>query len=118
MADSGAPGGAAPAEARSGAGEAAGGRKIGLAMGAVPFGAGWLTDHKVKRGLALGLLQAGGIVLSLYASHMQTAEQNDAFKTRDEGELATVQTWQWVQRVSLSTALGAYLFSLIASAGD
>ena len=35
-----------------------------------------------------------------------------------DSELDSVHGWQWVQRVSLSTALGAYLFSLIASSGE
>jgi tetratricopeptide (TPR) repeat protein len=91
---------------------------IGLAMGAMPLGAGWLARHKVRQGLAFGLLQAGGIVVSMYASGMQSRETNDAFRIRNKDELATIQAWQWVQRISLSTALGAYLFSLIASAGD
>jgi hypothetical protein len=92
--------------------------KIGFALGAVPLGAGWLARNKVKPGVALGILQAGGICLSLYASHLQTQEANDAFKVRDQGELDGIRNWQWVQRISLSTAVGAYIFSLIAAAGD
>ncbi|GEM_PF-2093714 len=92
--------------------------RIGLVMGAMPFGVGWFANHKVKHGLALGLLQAGGLALSIYASGMQTHMQSDPFRTQDAGEKADQQKWQWVQRVSLSTAIGAYLFSLIASAGD
>ncbi|MEO7426016.1 MAG: hypothetical protein ABI036_12575 [Fibrobacteria bacterium] len=91
---------------------------IGIALGAVPFGAGWLSRNRVKPGLTLGLLQAGGIGLSLYASHLQTREANDIYRVRDDKERAYIQTWQWVQIVSLSTAVGAYLFSLIAAAGD
>ena len=41
-----------------------------------------------------------------------------AAKDADKEELAQIQQWQWVQRVSFSTAVGSYLFSLIASAGD
>lgn len=90
---------------------------IGLALGAVPFGIGWLARNKVKHGLALGLLQAGGLALSMYSSHAQTVAEKDDFRIQahEEGKL---QAWQWTQRISLSTALGAYLFSLIASAGD
>ncbi|MDB5103125.1 MAG: hypothetical protein JWP91_814 [Fibrobacteres bacterium] len=91
---------------------------IGLALGALPLGTGWFARGKVNHGLVLGLLQAGGIAVSLYASDAQSREQNDAFQVRDKDELATLRQWQWVQRVSISTALGAYLFSLIASAGD
>ncbi|MDQ3000856.1 MAG: hypothetical protein M3Y08_06305 [Fibrobacterota bacterium] len=91
---------------------------IGLAMGAIPLGGGWLARHKIKHGMSLGLLQAGGIVLSLYASARVTREAGDGDGIRDEVQLSTVENWQWVQRISLSTALGAYLFSLIASAGD
>jgi hypothetical protein len=91
---------------------------IGIALGAVPLGAGWLSRNRIKPGLTLGLLQAGGIGLSLYASHLQTREANDIYRVRDDKERAYIQTWQWVQIVSLSTAVGAYLFSLIAAAGD
>lgn len=91
---------------------------IGLAMGAIPLGGGWLARHKVKHGMTLGFLQAGGIVLSLYASARATREAGDSDGIGDADQLSTVENWQWVQRISLSTALGAYLFSLIASAGD
>ncbi len=91
---------------------------VGLALGAVPLGAGWLVRNRVKHGVALGILQAGGIAISIYASEMQSREENDAFRVKNENERGNLQSWQWVQRVSLSTALGAYLFSLIASAGD
>lgn len=110
MADSGAPGIKPSVSPESG--------RIGLALGAVPLGGGWLAGHKVKQGLAFGLLEAGGIVLSMYASQMQSREADDDYRVRNEDEKATIQNWKWVQRVSLSTALGAYLFSLIASAGD
>lgn len=92
--------------------------RIGLAMGALPFGAGWFAGRRTGHGVALGLLQAGGLALSVYASGRQSREQGDAYRVMDEEELSSVRSWQWVQRVSLSTALGAYLFSLIASAGD
>lgn len=93
-------------------------RNLGLALGALPMGAGWLTHQRVATGVALGLLQAGGIALSMYASGIQTRQAGDRFGTQDDGEVASGQTWQWVQRVSLSTAIGAYLFSLIAATGD
>jgi hypothetical protein len=91
---------------------------IGFAMGALPLGTGWFARNKVKHGFVLGLLQAGGIALSIYASDRQSREQSDAFEVEDRNEASTLQKWQWVQRVSLSTAVGAYLFSLIASTGD
>lgn len=91
---------------------------IGFAMGAMPFGTGWFARNKVKHGLVLGLLQAGGIALSIYASDKQSREQRDTFQVENREEVSTLQNWQWVQRVSLSTAVGAYLFSLIASTGD
>jgi hypothetical protein len=92
--------------------------KIGLAMGALPFGTGWFSRRRTGHGLVLGILQAGGIILSIYASDRQTRSERDSFGVQDQDELSSVQGWQWVQRVSLSTALGAYVFSLIASAGD
>jgi hypothetical protein len=91
---------------------------IGFAMGALPLGTGWFARNKVKHGFILGLLQAGGIALSIYASDRQSREQSDAFEVEDRNEASTLEKWQWVQRVSLSTAVGAYLFSLIASTGD
>jgi hypothetical protein len=92
--------------------------RIGLTLGAMPFGTGWFVRNKVKHGLVLGILQAGGLALSVYASDMQTREAQDPFRIQDKGELDDVKRWQWVQRMSLSTAVGAYIFSLIASAGD
>jgi hypothetical protein len=104
-------------------GAAAGGRprrepNVGIAMGALPFGAGWMARKKVRHGLVLGLLQAGSLALSVYASEVQSKGENDPFRVEDENERSSLRGWQWVQRVSLSTAVGAYLFSLIASAGD
>lgn len=92
--------------------------RIGLAYGAWPAGAGWLARGRRGHGLALGLLQAGGLGLSLYASHRISREEGDRFAIQDSRELESVERWQLAQRFSLSTALGAYLFSLIASAGD
>lgn len=90
---------------------------IGLALGAVPLGAGWLARDRKKHGLSLGFLQAAGLGLSLYASGRISALRDDDFDFQ-EHELPAARKWQWVQGVSLSTALGAYLFSLIASTGD
>ena len=92
-------------------------RGIGLAMGAVPLGGGWLARSKIKHGATLALLQAGGIALSMYASGQISSRSGDAYGTQ-ESELDSVHGWQWVQGVSLSTAVGAYLFSLIASTGE
>ncbi|MEO6098054.1 MAG: hypothetical protein ABIW76_21290 [Fibrobacteria bacterium] len=91
---------------------------IGFTMGALPLGAGWFARDKVKHGLVLGLLQAGGIALSIYASDRQSREQRDIFQVQNRDEAADLEKWQLVQRVSLSTAVGAYLFSLIAASGD
>jgi hypothetical protein len=87
-------------------------------MGAIPLGGGWLARREMKHGIALGLLQAAGLGLSLYASGRISASAGDAFGIQNDDELASVRKWQWVQGVSLSTALGAYLFSLIAATGD
>ena len=91
---------------------------IGLALGSMPFGTGWFVRNKFKHGLVLGFLQVGGLALSVYASNMQTMEAEDPFRIHDGEELNDIRRWQWVQRISLSTAVGAYIFSLIASAGD
>lgn len=68
-------------------------------------------------GLALGLLQAGGLLLAAHASGVQSRAQNDPFGLEDH-ERDQVLRWQTVQRLSLGTAAGAYLYSLIASGGD
>lgn len=92
--------------------------RIGLAMGAMPLGTGWLVRNKIKHGLVLGILQAGGLALSVYASNMQTRIAGDPFRIQDMDEQDDANRWQWVQRGSLTTAVGAYIYSLIASAGD
>ncbi len=93
-------------------------RKIGLALGAVPLGGGWLARNRLGQGYALAFLQAGGIALSWYASDRISSHRHDPYGIKDDEELAIVQRWQWVQGVSLSTAVGAYLYSLIASTGE
>ncbi len=92
--------------------------RIGLALGAMPFGTGWFVRNKFKHGLVLGILQTGGLALSVYASNMQTRIAGDPFRIQDMEERDEADRWQWVQRASFSTAVGAYVFSLIASAGD
>ncbi len=92
--------------------------KIGLTYGAWPLGAGWIVKKQVRPGLGLGALQATGLALSVYASFIQSRGQGDGFGVRDERERVTMEKWQWTQRIALSTALGAYIFSLIASVGD
>lgn len=92
--------------------------RIGLSLGAMPFGTGWFVRNRVKHGLVLGIMQAGGLALSLYASDRQSREAGDPFRIKDKAELDAARQWQLVQRVSLSMAVGAYVFSLIASAGD
>jgi hypothetical protein len=89
-----------------------------LVYGAIPLGTGWMVRKRPKHGLVLGLLQGGGMLFSLYASHEQNREQGDDFGVMNKNELARVERWQWAQRISLSTALGAYLFSIIASVGE
>jgi len=91
---------------------------IGLAMGAIPLGGGWLLRGRRKQGLTLAVLQAGGLAFSLYASSQMTAAERDADGIRGHAELGNELRWQWTQRVTLSIALGAYLFSLIASRGE
>lgn len=91
---------------------------IGLAMGAIPLGGGWLVRGRRKQGLTLAFLQAGGLVFSLYASSQITDIKGDADGIRDYGERGNAMRWQWTQGVTLSIALGAYLFSLIASKGE
>jgi hypothetical protein len=91
---------------------------IGLAMGAIPLGGGWLYRGRRKQGLTLALLQAGGLAFSLYASSQMSAAESDADGIRGHAELGNELRWQWTQRVTLSIALGAYLFSLIASRGE
>jgi hypothetical protein len=88
---------------------------IGLAMGAVPLGGGWLAEGHYKQGLALAFFQIGGAALSLYASSRITAEEKDLYGIQNDRELGNVHKWQWTQGVALSTAVGAYLYSLIAS---
>lgn len=91
-------------------------RGIGLAMGAIPLGGGWLARGRNKQGLTLALLQAGGMAFSIYASSRQTPGSDpDGIR---EGRLGSERGWQLAQRVSLSIAVGAYLFSLIASKGE
>lgn len=92
--------------------------RIGLALGAMPFGTGWFVRNKFKHGLVLGILQTGGLVLSVYSSNMRTRIAGDPFRIEDMEERDDADRWQWVQRASLSTAVGAYVYSLIASAGD
>jgi hypothetical protein len=113
------PGAEPPANAREG-GLDRGPRRsgIGLAMGAVPLGGGWLSEGRYKPGLALAFLQIGGIALSLYASSRITAEEKDLYGIKDDRELGIVHKWQWTQGLALSTALGAYLYSLMASRKD
>jgi hypothetical protein len=87
-------------------------------MGAIPLGGGWIFRGRKKQGWTLAILQAGGLALSFYASSQISAAERDADGIRDHAELGNELRWQWTQRVTLSVALGAYLFSLIASKGD
>jgi hypothetical protein len=91
---------------------------VGLAMGAIPFGAGWLAKGRTKQGWALAVLQAGGLALSLYSSSRMTAAERNGDGIHDHAQLQSELGWQWTQRVTLSIALGTYLFSLIASRGE
>lgn len=90
---------------------------VGRALGAIPMGAGWLMENRYPTGLAMALLQAGGAALSLYASSRAGDLERDPYGIRDPAELGEARKWQWVQRISLSTAVGAYLYSVIASGG-
>jgi hypothetical protein len=90
---------------------------MNLAFGAVPFGGGWMARERMGYGLSLGLVQAGGLLLSIYASEMQSKAQDDR-EGLQPGERPAAVRWQWVQAVSLSTAVGAYFYSIFASGGD
>lgn len=91
---------------------------MSLALGAIPLGGGWLIRDRRYHGVGLALVQAGGILLSLYASDRQTRMRDDLHGIEDGRERDLMVRWQWVQGVSLSTAVGAYLFSIFASGGD
>jgi hypothetical protein len=90
---------------------------MSLAMGAIPLGGGWIARRRMGHGLTLGLLQAGGILLAAHASGVQSRAENDPFGL-EEREKDRILQWQTVQRLSLGTAAGAYLYSLIAAGGD
>jgi hypothetical protein len=90
---------------------------MSLALGAVPLGGGWLARRRTSQGLVLGILQAGGFLLSVYASERQNRLYDDGYGLEPH-EVGEATGWQWVQRISLSTALGAYLYSLVASGGE
>ena len=92
--------------------------RMNLGYGLVPLGAGWLARKRFSEGMTLGILQAGGFFLSIYASELQSQEQRDGDGIYDRNQMERAERWQWVQRISLSTAMGAYLFSIIASAGE
>lgn len=87
---------------------------MSIALGAVPLGAGWLARGQTAHGAALGILQVGGLLLALHASSIQSGIQGDAYGL-EAGERERATRWQWTQRISLSTALGAYLYSIIAA---
>lgn len=91
--------------------------RMSPALGAIPLGGGWLARERKAHGVSLGLIQAGGLILSFYASERQSRMRNDAFGL-EASERGAAIGWQWVQGVSLSTAMGAYIFSIIASGGD
>jgi hypothetical protein len=91
------------------------GSGIGIAMGALPLGGGWLVEGHYKQGFALAFFQISGLAVSLYASSRITAEKRDVYGIQNEKELGNVQRWQWTQGIALSTALTSYLYSLIAS---
>ncbi len=93
-------------------------QKVGFVYGAIPLGLGWALRNRKKPALALGILQVGGLFLSYYASERQNKSQRDANLIHDAEELDRINQWQWTQRLSLTTALGAYLYSIIASLGD
>ncbi len=94
------------------------GHRVGFAYGALPLGAGWVARGKVKSGIAFGILEVGGLAFSIFASEMQTRINRQEFGVRDSRDLSGQNGWQWAQRATLSTALGAYLFSIIAASGD
>jgi hypothetical protein len=91
---------------------------MNIAYGAIPFGAGWMLKRRAKRGATMGFLQAAGLLFSAYASEMQSREQRDQFGLRNGAEIASAERWQWMQRISLSVAVGTYFFSIFAAAGE
>jgi hypothetical protein len=97
--------------------QAAQGPRMTLGFGAIPLGAGWMARGHRGRGAALGALQIAGVVVSAFASEMQSRSQNDAYGLTDR-ELSAAEGWQWTQRVSLSVTTLAYLYSIIASTGE
>lgn len=92
--------------------------KIGFTYGAIPLGGGWIMQNKNVKGWTLGLLQVTGLALSIYASEMQSDLQNDFDAIQNNAEKTTLKQWQWTQRISLSTALGTYLYSIFSALGD
>lgn len=92
--------------------------RMSLALGAVPLGGGWLIRKRRLHGVSLAMVQAGGILLSVYASGQQDRMREDLHGIEAGRERDLMVRWQWVQGVSLSTAVGAYLFSIFASGGD
>ncbi len=91
--------------------------RMNLALGAVPLGGGWLARNRTGHAVTLGLLQGGGLLLSLYASQQLSRARNDKWGAEEGREVDLMVRWQWVQAVSLSPAVGAYLFSIFASGG-
>lgn len=92
--------------------------KIGFAYGAIPLGGGWMMQNKNLKGWTLGLLQVTSIALSIYASEIQSDLQNDSDAIHNNSEKTTLKQWQWTQRISLTTALGTYLYSIFSALGD
>ena len=92
--------------------------RMNLAYGAIPFGAGWMARNRMKRGVTVGFIQLAALVVSGYASEMQNREQQDLDGLGSGKQLSAAQNWQWIQRISLSVAVGGYLYSIISSGGE
>jgi len=98
--------------------ELSGTNKIGFVYGAIPLGGGWLIKEKKITGWTLAALELAGFALSIYASEKQNDFQNDFDAIHDNAEKTSVKNWQWTQRISLSVALGTYLYSILSATGD
>lgn len=89
-------------------------KKMDLSHGLIPLGIGWVIQSHPKTGLAYGMLQLGGLAVSIYASSRQSTIKNDGNGIEYE-EQNDVRRWQLVQQISLSTSVITYLSSVLLS---
>ncbi len=93
-------------------------KMINLGDGLIPLGLGWVAKKRFKSGIAYGLLEGGGALLSIFASMRQDQIDKDKYGIMNQSELNKSQQWQFTQRLSFSVALGAYLISVLATLGE